>query len=637
MMENKISYEDERKMTNAIESAATLASNDASRNRSETLAGQLKEAGVDPRFAKVASAAFNKRLTVLTFKKTADEHKADPFELADGDKVLELMTGESQQKAASLEIPFEITYTNTTAGMQKAASEEVKSSRPLYEDTVRYEGFARHVESIMEKNAAALQDLIYVKDEVESKADALSTELADYFMKSACASFEFDTLVNAYGDRFKNAIAAKLPENTEFTKTASGAITPDTPLYRKASDMISAHETAEDLKYALDYYGAGLSQFCKAAAFMGDIVQKMELGMNKEAISASTAKGLGIAGETLSDTPYVMGSALPGVVEFGDSLVRGVGNTAGNAFQNAYALYQAGNAAHMAPNEILDAEFLTKDRYRDRLLGWSDMTADPQFSMYPAEQVFMATQKAMDMDTTLERPDRREVLRAYVAQMLSQNNRMSTADIAALAQTLRGLSSSDEHGAQQIALNTVRPLEEKRAPELPNLKPILEGVKEIPTGTFSKAIDDVEKSIKETGEAIGNRYKSEEAKAKEEEAKAEKDQAKAEKEQKELAAAKEKQEQKDRQFARDLVDAQQKRLAFIRNLRPGEVIEPVINPTTKEVEYWASKYQFSGKGRNRRAVLVSQGRVPNDIIEAELEVAEKNNIVPYMPTLPPAP
>lgn len=620
MMENKISSADERKLTNAIESAATLASNDASRDRSATLAGQLKEAGVDSRFAKVAAAAFNKRLTVLTFKKTADEHKADPFELADGDKVLELMTGESQQKAASLEIPFEITYTNTTAGMQKAASEEVKSSHPLYEDTVRYEGFARHVESIMEKNAAALQDLIYAKDEVESKADALSTELADYFMKSACASFEFDTLVNAYGDRFKNAIAAKLPENTEFTKTASGAITPDTPLYRKASDMISAHETAEDLKHALDYYGAGLSQFCKAAAFMGDIVQKMELGMNKEAISASTAKGLGIAGETLSDTPYVMGSALPGVVEFGDSLVRGVGNTAGNAFQNAYALYQAGNAAHMAPNEILDAEFLTKDRYRDRLLGWSDMTADPQFSMYPAEQVFMATQKAMDMDTTLERPDRREVLRAYVAQMLSQNNRMSTADIAALAQTLRGLADADRSGnAGRVALETVRGLEEKRAPELPNLKPILEGVKEIPTGTFSKAIDDVEKSIKETGEAIGNRYKSEETKAKEEEAKAEKA------EQKALAEAKEK-ENKERQADKDRREIQKERLAYLRNAIPS--IIPVAQPD--------GTIQWRAVSKNSKGKIVYNQPISQNAVENLWQEGEKAGLIRSLPPELPA-
>ena len=450
MMENKISHEDERKLTNAIESAVTLANNDESRNRSATLAGQLKEAGVDSRFAKVAAAAFNKRLTVMTFKKTADDHKADPFELADGDKVLELMTGESLEKAASVEPAFEISFQDTTPAMQKAASVETRFSRPLYEDTVRYQALVSHIESVMEKNAAALQDIVYAHDDEQWKADTLATELADYFMKSACASFEFDTLVNVYGDRFKNAIAGRLPESTEFTKTASGAITPDTPLYRKASDMIAAHENAESLKKSLEYYGAGLSQFCKAAADLGDLIQTMETNITKQA-----ASGGAVVGEYLSNLGALMSAPVVGGLSAADSFANGVYNTAGNALTNAYAMYQAGNAAHMAPNEVLDAEFLTKDRYRDRLLGWSDMTADPQFAMYPAEQVFLATQKAMDMDTTLERPDKREVLRTYVAQLLAQNNRMSTADIAALAQTLRGLTSADEHGAQQIAVKSV--------------------------------------------------------------------------------------------------------------------------------------------------------------------------------------
>lgn len=506
MMENKISHEDERKLTNAIESAATLASNDPARDRSATLAGQLKEAGVDSRFAKVASAAFNKRLTVMTFKKTADEHKADPFELADADKVLELMTGESLEKAASVEAPFEITYSDNSPTMQKVASAEAPVRKP-YEDTVRYEALVAHVESIMEKNAAALQDIVYAQDESSRKADALSTELADYFMKNANASFEFDTLMNAYGDRFKNAIAAKLPEETEYVKTASSAILPDEPLYKKATEMIVAHETSEALKESLEYYGKGLGQFCKAAADLGDLIRKLELGLSKEAGVGDNIQ------EALSETFMLPGAAISATTNAADRLVNGVTNTAGNAFSNAYALYQAGNAAHMAPHEILDAEFLTKDRYRDRLLGWSDMTADPQFAMYPAEQVFLATQKAMDMDTTLERPDRREVLRSYVAQLLSQNNRLSTADVAALAQTLRGLSDADKSGnIGRIGASVVKGMEETKAPELPTLKPLVgekDRVEINSAGAVDNALKDVEKSLDEFSK--GKDKKSEQA------------------------------------------------------------------------------------------------------------------------------
>ena len=489
MMENKISHEDERKLTNAIESAATLASNDPARDRSATLASQLKEAGVDSRFAKVASAAFNKRLTVMTFKKTADEHKADPFELADADKVLELMTGESLEKAASVEAPFEITYSDNSTQIQKAASAETPA-RQLYEDTVRYEALVAHVESIMEKNAAALQDIVYAQDDVERKANALSSELAEHFMKNANASFEFDTLVNAYGDRFKNAIADKLPENTDFTKTAGGAILPDEPLYKKAAELVEAHEASENLKEALKYYGEGLGQFCKAAAYLGDMIQEMELRL------AKTAAGTSIGQEYGSQLGVLFPAAIQSTADYTTGLLNDITGASKNILGNAYALYQAGNAAHMKPNEVLDAEFLTKDRYRDRLLGWSDMTADPQFAMYPAEQVFLATQKAMDMDTTLERPDKREVLRTYVAQLLAQNNRLSTADIAALAQTLRGLTSADEHGAQQIAVKSVKGMDETKAPEMPNLKPVIEGRREISSNATDVA-NDVDKSLKD--------------------------------------------------------------------------------------------------------------------------------------------
>ena len=583
MMENRISYDDERKLTNAIESAATLACNDPARNRNETLVGQLKAAGVDSRFAKVAACAFNKRLTVLTFKKTADEHKADPFELADADKVHELMTGESLEKAASLVAPFEITYSENT--LQKAASAEKKPSRLPYEDTVRYEALVRHVESVMEKNAATLQDIVYAQDESSRKADSLSTELADYFMKNASASFEFDTLVNAYGDRFQKAIGSKLPDTTDYTKTAGGAILPDTPLFQKAAAMVEAHEASESLKQSLAYYGEGLGQFCKAAEFMGDVMQYAE--MHKEA-----AEGWRIAAETATDVPSYLFSGIPGAVDIGDSLVRGVGNTAGNAFQNAYALYQAGNAAHMAPNEILDAEFLTKDRYRDRLLGWSDMTADPQFSMYPAEQVFLATQKAMDMDTTLERPDRREVLRAYVAQMLAQNNRMSTADIAALAQTLKGLTGADEHGAQQIAVKSVKGLDEARAPELPNLKPMLEGIREIPGGAYQKTLDEIERSIKEYGEGREKRQSA--AKASEDSA----SKAQIEKE-------------------RNRASIQSARSKFLHDVMN---IQLRMNPSTGEVRY------IQNAGGNGTPRTYTQ-----DQIDKILQKAEAANLVPAFP------
>ena len=492
-MENQISKLEEHKLTSAIEKAATLASANKTLNRNQVLAEQLKKAHIDDRFVKVASNAFNKRITVLTFKKTDDEHKAETFPLTDATTVLGSMNGD-MEKAASEQTPFQIEYVDTVASMQKAASAETK--KPLNEDTVPYQELCQHVENVMVKNEAALHDRLCDYRKINKEANDLSDELSDYFQKTACASFEFTTLVNAYGDRFKNAISDKLPKATDYTETAESAILPDTPVYKKASRMIEAHEAAENLKTVLDIYADGISQFCKAASDMGEMVNRMEAGLMKTAIVGEKATGLA------KEIGMELGLAPAAIAQYGigaaDKMINGVADTTGKALGNAYALYQAGNAAHMAPHEILDAEFLTKDRYRDRMLGWSDMTADPQFAMYPAEQVFLATQKAMDLDTTLERPDRREVLRSYVAQLLAQNNRLSTADIAALATTLRGLTAADGNAASQIALESVKKMDEKKAPELPSLEGLLGSTVEIKGEERAKdVLDTIAKSNEE--------------------------------------------------------------------------------------------------------------------------------------------
>lgn len=582
-MENKMSSTDERRLTNAIESAALLASNDTSRDRNQLLADALKQEGVDTRFAKVASCAFNKRVTVLTFKKTADEHKADPFELTDGDKVLELMTGESLEKAASVEAPFEIKVNVTTPAMQKAASADIPSRKP-YEDTVHYDQLVRHIENVMTKQSAAIYNVLQNQRDAEKECNDLGKELADHFEKSASGSYEFTTLVNAYGDRFKNAIQDKLPEDTDWTASAESAYLADTTLNKKAARMVQMYEASESLKRVLDMYGAGLTEFCKSASELGSQIQKLEIGLQKKALRASDlASGAAESGVELATLPV---AAAHGVIGAGDKLIGGVSNAAGNAFGNAYALYQAGNAAHMAPGEILDAEFLTKDRYRDRLLGWSDMTADPQFAMYPAEQVFLATQKAMDMDTTLERPDRRELLRSYVAQLLSQNNRLSTADLAAFAATLDKFTKADGHGAAQLGAEAVGKLEDTKAPELPELRSITEGKIDVnKDGRGAKLIDDIKEQRKDWEASVDR---------------------KDEKEQK----AKENADRNRNEHTTALANARTARNQFLHDTMGIQI----SGSTTGQLEY-----------RQRGHIL------PQSAVDAILRNAEKANLVPALP------
>lgn len=465
-MEQRLSAVDERKLTNAIEKAATLASLDDSKDRNELLAAQLKEAGVDKCMAKVASCAFNKRVTVLTFQKTADEHRAEPFALTDGDVVYKLLGGETQEKTASVQpVKFYIGSTVVEVPMQKTASVQTMK-KPNYEDTVSAETFSRHLESMIQKQAAEFSELSGKYESLESDIKERTQRLADYFQKSACSSFEFTTLNNYFGDAFKETFSAYLPESTDFSKTASACILGTSAVYKDTEKLI---EDRKNLKVLGDYIGSyskGLAEFCKSAAAYGDAEQKYLFNyQNKNAAvvpAGAIARGIGM--------DILLGASAI-------DQIRDAGQTAMLAgFDNARNMYNAGRSVGMAPGDVLDSEFLVKDRYRDRMLGWSDIAADPQFKLYPANQVFQATQKAMDMDGSLERPDRREVLRAQVSQLLAQNNRASTADIAALATTLKALAGSAPNPAA-VAAEKVYAMDKVDRPDPVEFKHMLEAAK----------------------------------------------------------------------------------------------------------------------------------------------------------------
>lgn len=431
-METKISTTDEKHLTRAIEKAATLATVNDSLDRNELLAKQLLSEGVDSRFAKVASAAFNKRITVLTFQKTADEHRAEPFALTDDTKVFELMGGEVQTKTAAATTPtFKIQTYTASAPMSKAASMQL--SKPRYEHTVDCDTYKMHIESMIEKQAAEFSQITGMYESLQSKVKEDAEALAQYFQKSACSSFEFTTAVNCFGDDLKEAIGEYLPATTDFTKTAS-AVLPNTYVFQKIATLIKESKAVKDFEAFIGYYGKGLAEFSKSAGMLGDFLAKAEYhGLTKKAIS-------------IVDPVAMVGRSAVIQALNAKNNIQDIAENTGNAYRvginNAMNMYNAGNVIGMAPNDVLDAEFLTKDRFRDRLMGWSDMSADPQFAMYPAAQVFAATQKAMDTDTSLERPDRREVLRTTVGQLLAQNNRFSTADVAALSTTLKNLTGT---------------------------------------------------------------------------------------------------------------------------------------------------------------------------------------------------
>ena len=544
-METKISVSDEKHLTRAIEKAATIATVNDSLDRNELLANQLKAEGVDCRFAKVASAAFNKRITVLTFQKTADEHRAEPFALTDDSKVYELMGGETQTKTASASTPaFRIGTWNASAPMNKTAS--AYRGKPCYEDTVDCDTFKEHIESVIEKHSAEFSKLAGMYESLQSKVKCDAEDIAAYFQKDACRSFEFTTAVNVYGDAFENVMKDYLPESVSFVKTAF-AVKPGTAVFRKIDTLIKEAAALKDLEDFIGYYGKGLSEFSKTASALGNFMAKAAFhGLLKEA-------GFG-AINTVGN--IALRSALTAGLNAKDNVhdvLSSTGKSFNTGMQNALNMYNAGNVIGMAPNDVLDAEFLIKDRFRDRLMGWSDMSADPQFAMYPAEQVFAATQKAMDTDSSLERPDRREVLRTTVGQLLAQNNRFSTADVAALSTTLKNLTGTGGN-ASSIAASAVSS-DKITGTEKPVLNNMLDALPDYKRTDVKGMIEDTAKYIEERRkEHMEERAATEEAGRRTKQEEEQKEQRDADRKQKDL----DKEEAKKRQ---DQLDAERRQSA----------------------------------------------------------------------------
>lgn len=549
-METKISVSDEKHLTRAIEKAATIATVNDSLDRNELLANQLKAEGVDCRFAKVASAAFNKRITVLTFQKTADEHRAEPFALTDDSKVYELMGGETQTKSASATTPaFRIGTWTASAPMNKTAS--AYRGKPCYEDTVDCDTFKEHIESVIEKHSAEFSKLAGMYESLQSKVKCGAEDIAAYFQKDACRSFEFTTAVNVYGDAFENVMKDYLPESVSFAKTAF-AVKPGTAVFRKIDTLIKEAAALKDLEDFIGYYGKGLSEFSKTASALGNFMAKAAFhGLFKEA-------GLG-AINTVGN--IALRSALTAGLNAKDNvhdILSSTGKSFNTGMQNALNMYNAGNVIGMAPSDVLDAEFLIKDRFRDRLMGWSDMSADPQFAMYPAEQVFAATQKAMDTDSSLERPDRREVLRTTVGQLLAQNNRFSTADVAALSTTMKNLTGTGGN-ASNIAASAVSS-EKITGTEKPVLGNMLDALPEYKRTDVKGMIEDTAKYIEERRkERTEERAAAEEAGRRAKQEKEQKAQSDADRKQKELdkEEANKRQEQRDAERRQSASDYQQ--------------------------------------------------------------------------------
>lgn len=457
-MERKtISPDAESRLAGAIEKAATIASSKDNCDVNRTLADCLLERDVDSRFAKVASAGFNRRLTVLKFQKSDDSHRADTFGLSDSDTVLEIMGGkvDGQKKTASEQLGGFKMELVSAAPMEKAASAPAKAPYIRYENRVTVPVFERHLESIMDKQASdfgrLLSELKMMEDSIERRKREVAGEL------TKVASFELSTLCNVFGERLANAMEGVVPKDMKLKKTAS-AIDPETRLSHKVARLLDDIDTYVQCNDLMCDYKQWLGDFASAAAKTSKALHKTA---GVSTLAGMTTRGLSAAG-------------LTGIQAL-NSIREATNESLDNGMSSVKSIYDALGPYKYSPAEVLSPEFVTRDRFQDRMMAVSDMWADPLIAQYPSYQTFLATNKAMDLNPALESPANREVLKGEVEELLTSNNRRNKANIAASTAILASLAKAPASVYNQ-ALSEVSGEDSKSAPELPaalNLMSIL--------------------------------------------------------------------------------------------------------------------------------------------------------------------
>ena len=424
-MEQRIAEADERRMLNAIGKAEMLASANDSLDRSKVIADALMEEHVDKRFAKTAAAAFNKRITVNTLSRTPDAEKPAPFPISDPDMVFQLMGGEpGQLKTASVKgTPAPFSIQENPLPMQKAASvqqAEAQEIKPIPADV-----FELKLTSLLQKAAATITDTEFDIRTAETELDKARKE----FRKAAsCASpMDLQVVSNIYG-KLLGDVGVDLPKpkgtlvstGSALEKAASRVLEANSELHRAQNDKEECGEISGLLIDLSDRYMAekkkdgGLSKIAAIIPWLG----------------AALSTGIAVPGEALG---------------YARSALKNTSDVYTDLYNNAMAKQDAGRQLDDSPNKVLTAEFINRDRYGDRLLNISDMLADKNLmAIAPRTKDIMdAANKAMDTDLSLERRDRSELLRAYVADLLLQGNKQNMANINALTGVTKNLKDSD--------------------------------------------------------------------------------------------------------------------------------------------------------------------------------------------------
>ena len=439
-MDRKLNMEDfkrmdsltQSKLTRAIQKAATLAIG-SDEDRSKLLAQQLKDADIPKQLTKTATAAFNRRLSVITLGKRNQDTKADTFQLADFNKVAEYRGCASLDKKASMSVAAPFKYSVTKPAIQKKASLQQAHKQLTVEQALR------KIASVVDKTAIEFQEGMY---ELQQQQYILKD-----LIKKASAAINSDIrtgrlLATVYGDSYKELFKQTVNQSA-LKKQANYAILPKNITVELTQKAIQQYDLV-NLKRDM------LSIKKNAAKILAQQAVAFQQLVNERILNGTLSKKAGVA-DLLRQSAVNM-ITIPGLVAGG--AMEGAYNTASDYARDISGLLSQRYAIN--PQSAITAKLMNSDRYDDKANRLTDILADSDFKDYKVQDIQAAVSAAISQHPEFISPRYKQYLKTAVSNRLIAGGKTNTATQAAQAELLKRITQVDSKRDQTSVLKKIK-------------------------------------------------------------------------------------------------------------------------------------------------------------------------------------
>ena len=244
-MVEKMSPQDEGRVMKCLTSAVGLTRTGSTPD--DALTKAAADAGLEPEMVRRSCEAFNKSKSVHLLTKLSADRRAEPFELADVDKVLGRLFAPQEKQAA--EMPQ---GDWSGLGLRKAA--EAKPEPRVNSWTHEHEGVvhARLQKQVIRglEKFASLRDEMNIREEAVKQSTMAVADQMRHLRPDALQKVA-RLVVNRYGDdgaRLMRYVSLKLRQDLPLEKTACSAVFPLSEPYlavNKAMDSLKKYHEAQ--------------------------------------------------------------------------------------------------------------------------------------------------------------------------------------------------------------------------------------------------------------------------------------------------------------------------------------------------------------------------------------------------------